>query len=150
MARGGADSFYAPLPGEMDLTPLLTETLAAGKTAALPGYVMESGSYDAFVISDLKGDCAPGRFGIPEPKAGCARVALNRLDLALVPGVAFDATGHRLGRGQGFYDRLLAHTTAIKCGVAFEMQMVESIPAESHDIRMNCLLTPTHWRPLSP
>jgi 5-formyltetrahydrofolate cyclo-ligase len=141
--------FYAPMPEELDLTPLLTEALAAGKTAALPGFVLESGTYDAFVIRHLTDDCAPGKFGIAEPKPGCARLALNQLDLVLAPGVGFDVTGHRLGRGQGFYDRLLADITAVKCGVAFDLQMVERIPAQAHDVRMNCLLTPTRWRRLS-
>jgi 5-formyltetrahydrofolate cyclo-ligase len=142
--------FYAALPGEIDLAPLVGEALAEGKTAALPGFVAETGAYDAFVIRHLANDCAPGKFAVAEPKPGCARLPLNRLDLVLVPGVGFDVTGHRLGRGQGFYDRLLANITAVKCGVAFDVQMVERLPAETHDIRMNCLLTPTRWRQLSP
>ncbi|HWD18896.1 MAG TPA: 5-formyltetrahydrofolate cyclo-ligase [Verrucomicrobiae bacterium] len=146
----GCILFYAPLSSELDLAPLLAEALATGKTAALPGYVAATGLYEAFVITHLTDDCAPGRFGIAEPKPGCARLPLNRLDLALTPGVGFDETGHRLGRGQGFYDRLLAQTAAIKCGVAFDLQVVERIPAEPHDIRMNCLLTPTRWRELAP
>jgi 5-formyltetrahydrofolate cyclo-ligase len=142
--------FYAPLPGEIDLTPLFGEALAAGKTPALPGFIAETGVYDAFVVRHLTDDCAPGKFGVAEPKSGCARLPLNRLDFVLAPGVGFDSTGHRLGRGQGFYDRLLATITAVKCGVAFDLQMVERIPAEAHDVRMNCLLTPTRWRQLPP
>ena len=75
----------------------------------------------------------------------CARFPLKHLDLALVPGVGFDVTGHRLGRGRGFYDRLLAEFSGIKCGVAFDHQFVAQIPAEKHDVRMNCILTPTRW-----
>ena len=142
--------FYAAIPGEIDVAPLVEEALAEGKTAALPGFIAETGAYDAFVIRHLTDDCAPGKFAISEPKPGCVRLALNRLDLVLVPGVGFDATGHRLGRGQGYYDRLLANINAVKCGVAFDVQMVERLPAETHDIRMNCLLTPTRWRQLSP
>jgi len=137
--------FFAPLPGEVDVAPLLREALDAGKTAALPGYVTATGVYQAFVISHLTDDCAPGKYGIVEPAPSCPSIALNRLDLVLAPGLGFDLTGHRLGRGQGFYDRLLANTTAIKCGVAFDAQIVERLPAEAHDVRMNCLLTPTRW-----
>src|ERR1700761_6713027 len=61
--------FYAALPGEIDLTPLVEEALAEGKTSALPGFVQSSGLYDAFVIGHLTDDCAPGKFGISEPKA---------------------------------------------------------------------------------
>jgi 5-formyltetrahydrofolate cyclo-ligase len=69
--------------------------------------------------------------------------------LVLAPGVGFDAAGGRLGRGRGFYDRLLAHISGIKCGVAFDPQLVERIPMERHDARMNCILTPTRWLEIS-
>ncbi|HTG44362.1 MAG TPA: 5-formyltetrahydrofolate cyclo-ligase, partial [Verrucomicrobiae bacterium] len=70
---------------------------------------------------------------------------LNRLDFVLVPGVAFDSTGRRLGRGRGFYDQLLAGVTGIKCGVALDEQIVEKLPTEAHDIAMDYILTPTRW-----
>lgn len=142
--------FYAPIGGELDIAPLLAGAVAAGKTAALPRFAPETRTYEAFVVTHLEEDCAPGKFGIAEPKGNCARLDLNALDFVLVPGVGFDLTGIRLGRGQGFYDRLLAKTTAIKCGVAFDLQIVKNIPAEEHDIRMDCLLTPTRWRELPP
>jgi len=68
-----------------------------------------------------------------------------RLDLALVPGVAFDLNGHRLGRGKGYYDRLLAMLTGPACGVAFDQQIVSQVPNEPHDVRLSCILTPTRW-----
>ncbi|MEO7298989.1 MAG: 5-formyltetrahydrofolate cyclo-ligase, partial [Verrucomicrobiota bacterium] len=57
----------------------------------------------------------------------------------------FDLTGRRLGRGKGFYDRLLAEIPGTKCGVCFDEQIVEEIPTESHDVRMDYVLTPTRW-----
>jgi 5-formyltetrahydrofolate cyclo-ligase len=137
--------FYAPIAGEIDLTPLLEEAVAAGKTAALPGFVSATGTYGAFAVSHLGRDCRPGKFGVPEPSPACAAWPLNRLDLALAPGLGFDLSGRRLGRGGGFYDRLLARVGGIKCGVAFDRQIVERVPAEAHDIRMNVILTPTRW-----
>src|ERR1700722_7328691 len=89
--------FYVPLKGEIDLSPLLDEGLRAGKVIALPRFLTESGAYDAFQIRDAADDCAPGKFGISEPAGHCVRFPPKQLDLALVPGVAFDATGHRLG-----------------------------------------------------
>jgi len=63
--------------------------------------------------------------------------------LILVPGVAFDLRGGWLGRGRGFYDRLLAGFHGIKCGVAFDEQMVEEVPTGTLDVRMDFVLTPT-------
>jgi 5-formyltetrahydrofolate cyclo-ligase len=65
--------------------------------------------------------------------------------LVLVPGVAFDLRGRRLGRGKGFYDRLLADAGGLKCGVAFDEQIVTEIPVEPHDVSVDCILTPTRW-----
>lgn len=137
--------FYATLQDELDFSRLVDEALALGKTVALPKFVEATQSYAPFKISNTNRDCAVGRFGITEPAATCAEFPANRLDLVLVPGVAFDPTGHRLGRGQGHYDRLLANVVGIKCGVAFDEQLVQRIPAEAHDIRMNCLVTPTRF-----
>jgi 5-formyltetrahydrofolate cyclo-ligase len=72
-------------------------------------------------------------------------VPLNQLDFLLVPGVAFDRSGRRLGRGKGFYDRLLAGVTGMKCGVAWDEQIVHELPAEPHDIAMDLMLTPSRW-----
>jgi 5-formyltetrahydrofolate cyclo-ligase len=143
--RASAILFYAPMAGELDLSPLLDEALQAGKAAALPGFVSETGTYQAFEISHSMRDCAPGKFGISEPGAHCRAISLKRLDLVLAPGLGFDVSGRRLGRGQGFYDRLLAGIAGAKCGVAFDQQVVGQIPAAAHDVSMNFILTPTRW-----
>jgi 5-formyltetrahydrofolate cyclo-ligase len=137
--------FFAPIKGEIDLTPLVKEAVAARKTVALPGFVSDRGSYDAFEVSDLGHDCVLGKFGVFEPSPSRPAFPLNRLDLALAPGLGFDFFGHRLGRGGGFYDRLLARVAGAKCGVAFDPQIVARVPAEAHDIQMNFVLTPTKW-----
>jgi 5-formyltetrahydrofolate cyclo-ligase len=137
--------FYAPLAGELDVSPLLEEALQAGKTVALPRFVAATGTYLPFQVSDPGRDCAPGRFGISEPAAHCPALELKRLDLVLAPGLGFDLSGRRLGRGRGFYDRLLAGIAGTKCGVAFDQQVVPQIPAERHDVNMNFILTPTRW-----
>jgi 5-formyltetrahydrofolate cyclo-ligase len=137
--------FYAPLADEPDLSALLAQALERGKTVALPGFVPDAGAYDVFQITDPRRDCATGKFGIAEPLRHCPIFPRNRLDLALAPGVGFDASGHRLGRGGGYYDRLLSRVTGVKCGIAFDEQLVHQIPAEPHDIQMNFVLTPTQW-----
>jgi 5-formyltetrahydrofolate cyclo-ligase len=137
--------FYAPLLNEVDIWPLISEVLAAGKIVALPGFDAEENSYVAREIKDLETDFQRGQFGIREPRPDCREVLLNRLDLTLVPGVGFDFTGRRLGRGKGFYDRLLAQISGTTCGVGFDEQIVETIPTEPHDVHLNCILTPTRW-----
>ncbi len=86
-----------------------------------------------------------GYFGIREPVASCEEITFNRLSLVLVPGLAFDPHGRRLGRGRGYYDRLLANVRSVTCGVAFDGQLVPEVPADAHDVRLNCVLTPTRW-----
>jgi 5-formyltetrahydrofolate cyclo-ligase len=137
--------FYAPLPEELDIWPQVEDSLKVGKIVCLPRFDQSTGHYQAFCIEDLTSDLVTGRFGIREPGEACAGVPLNQLDLVLVPGVAFDLRGRRLGRGKGFYDRLLADAGGLKCGVAFDEQIVTEIPVEPHDVSVDCILTPTRW-----
>jgi 5-formyltetrahydrofolate cyclo-ligase len=137
--------FFAPLPEELDIGPLLAKALATGKRVALPRFVASTRSYEACRILDPERDLLVGHFGIREPSRRCARVSSNELDLILVPGVAFDLRGRRLGRGKGYYDQLLGKLCGTTCGVAFEEQIVGEIPVEPHDVRLNFLLTPTRW-----
>ncbi len=138
--------FYAPLAGEVDLWQLLLDSLAAGKTVALPRYNGEQNNYAAALIGDAARDIETGQFGVREPRAECASIALKRLDLLLVPGVAFDLDGGRVGRGRGFYDRLLSGFDGVACGVAFDQQIVARVPSEPHDARLKCIVTPTRWQ----
>ncbi|HEX3720544.1 MAG TPA: 5-formyltetrahydrofolate cyclo-ligase [Verrucomicrobiae bacterium] len=140
---------YSAIAGELDLSPLIDLALESGKIALLPRFAAGMGTYEAVRVSHLQRDCAPGKFGIAEPGAHCVVFPLNSLDLALAPGLGFDLVGHRLGRGQGYYDRLLAQIAGAKCGVAFDSQVVGEIPAEAHDIHMNFILTPTRWLEIS-
>jgi 5-formyltetrahydrofolate cyclo-ligase len=137
--------FYAPLPDELDVWPLLTDAIALGKTVFLPRFDAEQNHYAVCQINDAVRDIGTGKFGIREPNGRCARISLKRLDLILVPGIAFDLQGHRLGRGRGFYDRLLAVLPGPACGVAFDQQIVSRIPVGPHDVHLSCILTPTRW-----
>jgi 5-formyltetrahydrofolate cyclo-ligase len=137
--------FYAPMPEEVDIWPLAAEAQKAGKRVVLPRYNPDDKRYVACDVTDVRRDLNKGRFGIPEPGAHCLKISSNRLDLILVPGLAFDFDGHRLGRGKGFYDQLLSVLQGPTCGVAFDQQMVGHIPTEPHDIRLSCILTPTRW-----
>lgn len=136
--------FYAPIQGELDLWPLVAAR-PASKVIALPRYDAETKSYMACLVQDLSRDLQVGYYGIREPAAHCSKAVLNQLDLVLVPGVAFDQHGRRLGRGKGFYDQLLATIPGVKCGVAFDEQIVDEVPVAPHDMAVNCILTPTRW-----
>lgn len=140
----GSILFFAPLPAEPDIWPLVAESLAVRKTVALPRFSSERSGYVAGQVRDLERDIRIGKFQIREPGGACPEVALSRFDLILVPGVAFDHKGRRLGRGQGYYDRWLRDARgATLCGMAFEEQWLEEIPAEEHDITMQLVVTPT-------
>lgn len=140
---------YLALKDEIELSTAIKSALTAGKTIALPRYIPEQNSYCAALLPQKESfaSLSFGRFGILEPPPAAPTLPLNQLDFVLVPGVAFDASGNRLGRGKGFYDRLLAETnnSCIKCGVALEEQLVAAIPSEPHDISMNFILTPSRW-----
>lgn len=138
--------FYAPLPDEPDVWPLVAVGLSMGKTIALPRFVPKQNLYVACLIRNPAADLHWGQFGVREPNDQCPQVPLNRLDFILVPGVGFDLNGRRLGRGKGFYDRWLADHHGTMCGVAFDQQIVGKVPVEPHDIRLSCILTPTRWQ----
>ncbi len=136
---------FVPTREEPQIWPLIAEALAEGRRVLLPRYFPATDTYVAAVIRECPRDLQPGQFGILEPKADCPIYNLKQLDLALVPGLGFALNGVRLGRGQGYYDRLLTGVPGCKCGVAFDCQVTAEIPAEAHDVRVDCLVTPSCW-----
>ena len=136
---------YSAIEFELDLSALMTSALNGGKQLALPAFDETTKCYVARLVRNPPAELASGQFGILEPSPDCPEIPLNQLDLLLVPGVAFNLCGHRIGRGRGYFDRLLAQAVGVKCGVAYDEQIQDELPAESHDILMDCLLTPTRW-----
>jgi len=135
--------FFAPLPDELDIWPVLELSLALGTNCALPFFDTEKKIYGARLLKNLATNIVVGKFDVREPAATCEEIPLNQFDLVLVPGIAFDLSGHRLGRGQGFYDRILAEASGIKCGVGYDFQLLETIPTEPHDARVDFIFTPS-------
>ena len=135
--------FFAPLPDELDIWPVLELSLALGTNCALPFFDAEKKIYGARLLKTLATDIVIGKFGVREPAASCEEILLNQFDLVLVPGIAFDLSGHRLGRGQGFYDRILTEASGIKCGVGYDFQLLEKIPTEPHDATVDFIFTPS-------
>ena len=134
---------FSALPGE----PQALEPWPEDKKIALPRV-----DGNDLVLHWVAGpdDLVKGCFGILEPPASTPVADPNKLDLILVPGVAFDRQGGRLGRGRGYYDRLLAGTSAFKVGVCFDWQIVPEVPREAHDIRMDAVVTPSIFFPAGP
>ncbi len=128
---------FAPLPVEPDIDPLWSLGALEGKECAYPRVEgMVTRLYYVHGLAELE----PTRWGLREPVRLAAREAdVADFDLALVPGLAFDARGGRLGRGGGFYDKLLAGRsgTATLVGVCFAAQRVEQLPLGPHDVLMD-------------
>ena len=131
--------FYAPINGEVD-TFAIMEKWVNKKELYLPKtnkkdhrlYIHKITSLDDFKI---------GAFGIPEPHKNSEEIQPGKLDLVVVPGVVFDKTGHRIGFGLGYYDRMLKKTRCPKIGLAYEFQIIENIPGEPHDVPVNIVIT---------
>jgi len=134
--------FFAPMVDELDVWPLLEKLLPTKKICALPAFDAATQAYSARRVINLETDITPGKYGISEPLPGCEEIPLNRFDLVLVPGMAFDLSGNRLGRGRGFYDRILSAASGVKCGVAYDFQLVEKITTEPHDAGVSFIFTP--------
>jgi 5-formyltetrahydrofolate cyclo-ligase len=132
---------YAALNNE--LNPASAIQFLLPRQLSLPRYDQQTQRYCAARYSGQPKELVMGKFKIPEPTAETPCIPLKELDLVLVPGVAFDRAGRRLGRGRGFYDRLLAEVRGIKCGVAYDWQVVGELPEEPHDIKMDFVLTPS-------
>lgn len=126
---------------EVDLDPFITARLARGGGIAAPRCDWDAGTFTPTRVRSLA-DTEVRRHGVREPLAGEV-IAPDDLSAVLVPGVAFDLSGRRLGRGGGFYDRALAlfPNTVRRVGVCFDAQRVERVPAGAHDIAMNALVT---------
>jgi 5-formyltetrahydrofolate cyclo-ligase len=135
---------YYSVRREVMTLALIEKMLASGKRVALPICTAER-NLEAKAITGLDKVVETGKFGLKEPVNQAPRVAVTELDLVVVPGVAFDETGHRLGHGMGYYDRFLrqAGLQAAKVGLAYDFQVVPNLPADQWDVKMNALLTPS-------
>lgn len=132
---------YASLPGEVDLDPLMRLALGRGVRVCVPRVDWSSGMMVPALVSNLDEDLVAGRYSVRSPGGWCPEIALSALEMVLVPGLAFDRCGGRLGRGAGFYDRLLGG--GIECpavGVCFARQIVGRVPTEAHDRAMDRLV----------
>ena len=139
---------FAPIRREVDIWPLVEETVAHYGAVVLPRCVGDE--LVLHRVTDLDRDLEPGRFGIREPMETTEIVPPARIDVAVVPAMAYDRQGNRLGRGAGFYDRLLAQLRddARVIGVGYSVQLLDAVPVDTHDRPVNVVVTDRHtvWR----
>jgi 5-formyltetrahydrofolate cyclo-ligase len=133
---------YISKAGEVDTRGLIQQLLAMGRQVYVPWFDAAQKQYIASELLDFALDLKIGQFGILEPKPEALRpVGDDRIDTVLVPGLAFDETGNRLGRGKGYFDRLLQDLRGVKIALAYDFQIVGEVPTEAHDAAVDFIVT---------
>ena len=138
-ARAARVALYASLADELPTRPIFAAALARRKLALFPRV---EGDRLVFAPVSRWEDLRPGRYGVAEPPPDVPALAPEAL--VLVPGVAFDARGGRLGRGGGYYDRTFASAAEprpLLLGVGYAFQVVDTVPQERHDRRLDGVIT---------
>ncbi len=134
---------YGATPEEIDPGPAVRVLRDRGAAIAYPR-IEAPGVLGLHLIED-EADLERGPYGLTQPAANALRLAREAVDAVIVPGVAFDLAGARLGYGGGYYDRLLPtlRPGCARVGVAYDEQVLERIPAQDHDVLVDVLVTPT-------
>ncbi len=135
---------YLHGPGELDSGDILKRCREANKIIILPFRGKENSKLALMKVDDFKRDLRAGAGEVPEPDPKrCKKVPLECIDIAIVPGIAFDEKGGRLGKGTGYYDRLIPKlpATTRKVALSLEGQLLSQVPAESHDKSVDIIVT---------
>jgi 5-formyltetrahydrofolate cyclo-ligase len=135
---------YMTFGSELITQAFNDDALRTGKTLALPYMLRGENRLALYRVRDFDRDLAPGPWGIRQPRPdSCDPVHLSEVNFVLVPGLGFNPQGDRLGYGRGYYDRLLSdrrRDTAL-VAAAFHLQLVDQIPVEAHDVRVDQVVT---------
>lgn len=137
---------YLPVPGEVDIAPLALRCFQEGKTVCVPRMDWKERHMQAAEITGFDDSFETRKHGVREPAAGRPVSNLD-IDLIIVPGLAFDTFGRRLGRGGGFYDRFLSQPEFRKAGavasvgVCFDFQIIPAVPHVAHDVPVHAVVT---------
>ena len=153
---------YMPMPEEVDIMPVIKNALILGKYVAVPRIINGTNDMDFYLLKNAKSGREIGKdfenqfdrgiFGIREPKECLKKLSLSDIRkasydtgcLVLVPALAFERSGARLGRGKGFYDKFLSAlkgSPVISCGVCFNFQILDSVPTETNDFAVDYILS---------
>ncbi len=143
LGKSGMLSVFYPSDGEPDITGYLEEQIKKRKELCFPRFSRAMGGYEMAPVADFGKDFRMGKFGIMEPRGRIPAVPPEQLkDVPwLVPGVAFDRRGGRLGHGKGIYDRLLRDSAGIKIGICYDWQIIDEVPSGKDDVRMDFIVT---------
>ena len=140
--RAQAIMIYLPLPDEVDVTPVALRGWQEQKTIAAPKISWDQRHMIPIEIRSLESGLVAGRRGLREPDKG-EPLPVQMLDLVVVPALAYDRRGNRLGRGAGFYDRFLSSPgfRGVAAGLAFREQLAEDVPVSENDVPVHMLVT---------
>lgn len=145
--KAGIVMCYMDFRNEVMTSKIIENCLELGKRTVIPCSVVTPEGHAGLRIYEIKDpgcDVCPGKYGILEPDSKkLDEIRPEEIDMVLVPGVVFDINRFRVGYGAGYYDRFLktVRKDCFKAGLAFDLQVVEEVPAGSHDIRMDVVVT---------
>ena len=141
--RADVIMFYVSKSGEVETMPMIEAALERGKVVLVPVIKVRKKKMVVSEVMDPNKDLVRGPYGIYQPKAHFEVFHPRSIDLAIVPGIAFDRKGNRLGRGMGYYDKFLTRLRpgVTTVGLAFKFQVVMKLPTLSHDQPVTKLLT---------
>lgn len=134
---------YASLPGEVATDGIADDLRRRGIQVTYPRCLPASREMTLHAVASTGDLLVEGPYGIREPAPQCDIIGIDEIDMVFMPGLAWDREGQRLGRGAGYYDRLLADARwkGFRCGVFFAIQEVRLVPADPWDIPMNVVIT---------
>ena len=127
---------YFPIGSEVNTHNIILDILKQGKNLLLPRII--DNDIQFYIVSNLE-RLEKGSFEIMEPKDSCERA--KKIDCILIPTVGISKLGVRLGYGKGYYDRFLSSTDAVKISLTYSKQIVKSIPSDSHDVKIDWIIT---------
>jgi 5-formyltetrahydrofolate cyclo-ligase len=143
-ARARSFLVYVSRRHEIDTHGLIQRLLARRCRVCVPRFEEATREYAVSELRDFHEELAEGKFRILEPKPDKFRhVRAESLEVFVMPGLAFDKQGNRLGRGKGYFDRLLQHARGTKIALAYDFQVLNEILAEAHDVRLDFIVTET-------
>jgi 5-formyltetrahydrofolate cyclo-ligase len=135
---------YIENPNEVKSAEIIRRAFDQNKIVVLPLVKTDTKKFKLFKIDDFAKDLKPGQNGILQPDPGsCRTVPIDCIDIAIIPGVAFDEKGGRIGSGDGYYDRLIPHlpVTTRKVALALDYQIIPQVPIDSHDKHVDIIIT---------
>lgn len=133
---------FVSFRSEVDTHKIIKKAIEDGKIICVPKVISKEHGMKVYRIKSLE-DLVAGYYGILEPSEKCEEVSINDIELAVMPGAAFDREGGRIGYGGGFYDRFLTKVQGNikKIALAYKLQIIEAVPMEENDIRIDDIIT---------